>query len=87
MATLTLTPEFVTLGDPAESIHDPAVAPDQSSIVFDYGKVKGGLGRFRLDVSHRQELDGSSQQRDISCTGDLPRSKRITSKHARSSRR
>ena len=34
-----LAPEFVTLGDPAESIHDPAVAPDQSFIVFDSGKV------------------------------------------------
>ena len=39
-------PEFVTLGDPKESIHDPAVAPDQSFIVFDSGKVKGGLGRL-----------------------------------------
>ena len=35
---------FVTLGDPAETIHDPAVAPDQSFIVFDSGRVKGGLG-------------------------------------------
>jgi hypothetical protein len=41
-----LRPELVTLGDPKESIHDPAVAPDQSFIVFDYGKVKGGLGRL-----------------------------------------
>jgi hypothetical protein len=41
-----LAPEFVTLGDPKESIHDPAVAPDQSFIVFDSGKVKGGLGRL-----------------------------------------
>jgi hypothetical protein len=41
-----LPPEFVTLGDPAESIHDPAVSPDQSFIVFDSGKVKGGLGRL-----------------------------------------
>jgi hypothetical protein len=39
-------PEFVTLGDPSESLHDPAVAPDQSFIVFDSGKVKGGLGRL-----------------------------------------
>ena len=30
--------------DPAAFIHDPNVAPDQSFIVFDYGKVKGGLG-------------------------------------------
>lgn len=41
-----LAPEFVTLGDPAETIHDPAVAPDQSFIVFDSGRVKGGLGRL-----------------------------------------
>jgi WD40-like Beta Propeller Repeat len=39
-------PEFVTLGDPKETIHDPAVAPDQSFIVFDSGRVKGGLGRL-----------------------------------------
>jgi hypothetical protein len=32
--------------DPQESIHDPAVAPDESFIVFDSGKVKGGLGRL-----------------------------------------
>jgi hypothetical protein len=43
-----LAPELVTFGDPAQSIHDPAVAPDQSFIVFDYGKVKGGLGRLSL---------------------------------------
>lgn len=39
-------PERAGLGDPAVSTHDPAVAPDQSFIVFDYGKVKGGLGRL-----------------------------------------
>lgn len=41
-------PSLVMLGDPAQSIHDPAVAPDQSFIVFDYGKVKGGLGRLSI---------------------------------------
>jgi hypothetical protein len=40
------SPERVVLGDPSQSLHDPAVAPDQSFIVFDYGKVKGGLGRL-----------------------------------------
>jgi hypothetical protein len=40
------SPERVILGDPSQSLHDPAVAPDQSFIVFDYGKVKGGLGRL-----------------------------------------
>lgn len=33
------------IGSPAVSQHDPAVAPDQSFMVFDYGKTKGGLGR------------------------------------------
>jgi WD40-like Beta Propeller Repeat len=41
-----MPPEFVTLGDPKETIHDPAVAPDESFIVFDAGRVKGGLGRM-----------------------------------------
>jgi hypothetical protein len=41
-----LPPMRAGLGDPAVSTHDPAVAPDQSFIVFDYGKVKGGLGRM-----------------------------------------
>lgn len=39
------TPELAGTGSPSVSQHDPAVAPDQSFIVFDYGKVKGGLGR------------------------------------------
>ena len=38
----------VALGDPMVSIHDPAIAKDQSFIVFDYGKVKGGLGRLSI---------------------------------------
>lgn len=41
-----LPPVRAGLGDPTVSTHDPAVAPDQSFIVFDYGKVKGGLGRL-----------------------------------------
>lgn len=41
-----LPPVRAGLGDPAISTHDPAVAPDQSFIVFDYGEVKGGLGRL-----------------------------------------
>lgn len=36
----------VDIGDPAVTTHDPAVAPDESFIVFDYGKVKNGLGRL-----------------------------------------
>jgi hypothetical protein len=41
-----LAPVRAGLGDPTVSTHDPAVAPDQSFIVFDYGKVEGGLGRL-----------------------------------------
>ena len=48
-----LAPDFVTLGDPKESLHDPAVAPDQSFIVFDSGKVKGGLGRLCIAFRER----------------------------------
>jgi hypothetical protein len=61
-----LAPEFVTLGDPAESIHDPAVAPDQSFIVFDYGRVKGGLGR--LSIAFR---DGDHWGKRIDLGDDL----------------
>ena len=43
-----LAPEFVPLGDPDEPTHDPAIAPDQSFIVFDYGRVAGGLGRLSI---------------------------------------
>jgi hypothetical protein len=41
-------PERVALGDPGVTTHDPAIAPDQSFIVFDYGKTKGGLGRLSI---------------------------------------
>ena len=41
-------PTRVILGDPSQTLHDPAIARDQSFIVFDYGKVKGGLGRLSI---------------------------------------
>lgn len=44
------------------SMHDPAIAPDQSFVVFDYGKVKGGLGR--LSIAFR-EPDGWSKPLDL----------------------
>lgn len=67
---LYLEPQVVTLGNPAESIHDPAVAPDQSFIVFDYGKVKGGLGRlciaFREGDHWSQPIDlGDDLNKDL----------------------
>lgn len=36
----------VAIGDPEITTHDAAVAPDESFMVFDYGRVKGGLGRM-----------------------------------------
>ena len=44
-------PQRVVLGDPSVSLHDPAIALDESFIVFDYGKVKGGLGRLCIAFS------------------------------------
>jgi len=64
-----LKPERAGLGDPDVSTHDPAVAPDESFIVFDYGKVKGGLGRlciaFREGGHWSRPLDlGDAVNRD-----------------------
>lgn len=65
-----LPPVRAGLGDPAVSTHDPAVAPDQSFIVFDYGKTKGGLGRlciaFREGEHWSRPLDlGDTVNRDM----------------------
>jgi hypothetical protein len=61
-----LPAEIVTIGDPAVSVHDPAVAPDQSFMVLDYGKVKGGLGR--LCISFR---DGDHWDKPIDLGDEL----------------
>lgn len=63
-------PERVALGDPSVSIHDPAISPDQSFIIFDYGKVAGGLGRlcisFFQDGRWSAPLDfGDSVNQDL----------------------
>jgi hypothetical protein len=55
-------PVSAGVGDPAISIHDPAVASDQSFILFDYGTVKGGLGR--LSIAFR-EGDHWSEPMDL----------------------
>ena len=60
------TPERVILGDPSETLHDPAVAPDQSFIVFDSGRVKGGLGR--LNIAFR---DGDGWSKPVDLGDDL----------------
>jgi hypothetical protein len=65
-----LPAQRVAIGDPAVTTHDPAVAPDESFIVFDYGKVKNGLGRlciaFREGDHWSNPLDfGDDINRDI----------------------
>lgn len=46
-----LPPQPAGLAAPSVSLHDPAVAPDQSFAVLDCGKTKGGLGR--LSIAYR----------------------------------
>lgn len=65
-----LPPRRAGLGDPGVSTHDPAIAPDGSFIVFDYGKVKGGLGRlciaFRKGNRWSRPIDfGAMVNKDI----------------------
>jgi hypothetical protein len=66
-----LPPERAGLGDPDVSTHDPAVAPDESFVVFDYGKVKGGLGRLCIAL---REGDRWSRPIDLgeAVNRDLP---------------
>lgn len=52
----------VALGDTAQPTHDPAVAPDESFLVFDYGKGEKSLGR--LSIAFR-EGDHWSAPRDL----------------------
>jgi hypothetical protein len=42
----------VALGDSTQPTHDPAIAPDESFVVFDYGKSASGLGR--LCIAYRE---------------------------------
>jgi hypothetical protein len=45
-----LPPTQVAIGDPSITTHDPAVARDQSFMVFDYGKTPVGLGRLCISI-------------------------------------
>ena len=38
----------VALGDSTQPTHDPAIAPDESFLVFDYGTGNGTLGRLSI---------------------------------------
>ncbi|MGH8199027.1 MAG: hypothetical protein ACREVO_01455 [Steroidobacteraceae bacterium] len=63
-------PQSAGIGTPAVSDHDPAVAPDQSFVVFDLGKTKGGLGRlciaFREDGGWGKPMDlGDVVNKDV----------------------
>ncbi|HZT02151.1 MAG TPA: hypothetical protein VFA39_07820 [Steroidobacteraceae bacterium] len=53
-----LSAESAGVGLSSVSKHDPAVAPDQSFMLFDYGKTKGGLGR--LCIAFREHGHWSS---------------------------
>jgi hypothetical protein len=64
------TPERVALGNAMVSIHDPSVSADQSYMVFDYGKVQGGLGRlciaFRKGEGWSDPIDlGDAVNKDL----------------------
>lgn len=71
------TPVRVAIGDPAVTTHDAAVAPDESFMVFDYGKVKNGLGR--LCIAFR-EGDHWSKPMDLgdAINQDLPWGSRLS---------
>jgi hypothetical protein len=45
-----LPPIQVAIGEPSITTHDPAVAQDQSFMVFDYGKTATGLGRLCISI-------------------------------------
>ncbi|HEU5358753.1 MAG TPA: hypothetical protein VFU45_06525 [Gemmatimonadales bacterium] len=57
-----LPARLVALGDTTLPTHDPAIAPDRSFLVFDYGQSSGGLGR--LSIAFRQG-DGWSAPHDL----------------------
>lgn len=50
----------VALGDSTQPTHDPAIAPDESFLVFDYGKGDGNLGR--LSIAFREGDHWSAPQ-------------------------
>lgn len=71
-----LPPVRVEIGDPKITDHDPAVAPDESFMVMDYGKVKGGLGRLCISFNRNghwtlpQDL-GDAVNQDLPWGGKL----------------
>ncbi|HEY6783911.1 MAG TPA: hypothetical protein VI159_03115 [Gemmatimonadales bacterium] len=52
----------VALGDSTQPTHDPAIAPDESFLVFDYGKGDGNLGRLSIAL---REGDHWSAPQDL----------------------
>jgi hypothetical protein len=71
----------VAIGDPTVPTHDAAVAPDESFMIFDFGKVKNGLGRlciaFRIGDHWSAPLDlGDTANHDIPWGSRLSRDQR-----------
>lgn len=72
----------VAIGDPAVTTHDAAVAPDESFMVFDYGRVKGGLGR--LSIAFREGGHwGKPMDLGDAINQDLPWGSRLSPDHRR----
>ncbi|MGH7532386.1 MAG: hypothetical protein ACREL4_03745 [Gemmatimonadales bacterium] len=55
-----LPAELLPLGNTALPTHDPAIAPDQSFLIFDYGRTTNGLGR--LSIAFRKGQGWSAPQ-------------------------
>ncbi|MDE3172410.1 MAG: hypothetical protein KGN74_04995 [Gemmatimonadota bacterium] len=70
----------VAIGDDTVPTHDAAVAPDESFMIFDYGRVKGGLGR--LSIAYRV---GGKWSRPVdlgnAVNADLPWGARLAPDH------
>jgi WD40-like Beta Propeller Repeat len=70
----------VAIGNDTTPTHDAAVAPDESFMILDYGRVKGGLGR--LCIAYRR-AGGWSKPIDLGDTAnaDLPWGFRLAPDH------
>lgn len=72
----------VDIGDPAVTTHDAAVAPDESFMVFDYGRVKGGLGRLCISFRRDGRWGKPEDLGDVT-NADLPWGFRLSSDRRR----
>lgn len=70
----------VDIGDPTITTHDAAVAPDESFMVFDYGRVKGGLGRLCISFRRDGRWSKPEDLGDVT-NADLPWGFRLSPDH------